>query len=523
MPAFISKNFTLTWKITSFDLFASVRRGNFIESPVFTVHSLQNTDYDVRLCPSNLENPDFMSFVVRRRGGESKTVDSSVRIGVIAKDGSVRYQKVLESSMESRGELRVAEFVKISDMLPDDTPDNKLTIFCEMTPRTKFNTLQHIRNDTEKLSQDMLLLLRSEFRSDLALHCGAEIFYVHKFIIHCRWPHFCEIFNIENFLEVDHVVVRDVDPSVFSVFVRFLYSGKITGTDLSIDLLTFLDENGFRDMKCFETPLSSMTIETDMNYEEKNITWNLDANSEWKAQPKSFFRVVTLECVYTNQMVVRFLFEDDDWVKIALCPASFERGRPIFIKGNICFVFKENTVNSANFSHLFDNGQEWVLPNVVRMRQVLNKQSHEGCVKIRFRISDGNHESRINSSCINSAEKYRVAKDLENLSKDLTKAFDLKQLADSKLTIGNGDLSVHAALLATRSNVFKHSFSCNNRIQIPDVDPCVAEVLVYYLYSGVLKDCDLRTVIPQLDLIARQYSISSLREMTEKILNIMSH
>ncbi|KAG4181361.1 hypothetical protein ERO13_A10G222600v2 [Gossypium hirsutum] len=78
-----------------------------------------------------------------------------------------------------------------------------------------------------EMGQNLKALLESEVGCDITFQVGDEAFKAHKLILAARSPVFrAQFFGLVGDPNIDKVVVKDVEPSVFKAMLLFIYSDK---------------------------------------------------------------------------------------------------------------------------------------------------------------------------------------------------------------------------------------------------------------------------------------------------------
>ena len=81
--------------------------------------------------------------------------------------------------------------------------------------------------------------------SDVVLRVGGKVFQAHKNILTARSSVFGAMFQHDDMKEEgkpNKVDIEDVKVEVFEVMLRFIYTGKVSSNELTIDLLVAADK-----------------------------------------------------------------------------------------------------------------------------------------------------------------------------------------------------------------------------------------------------------------------------------------
>ncbi|KAF8778478.1 Speckle-type POZ protein-like like protein [Argiope bruennichi] len=517
-----SETFSFTWKIENIHL--SNRRLNaYLRTPVFRVGLFENTSWQLLFAPAGIGEPSFWGCSLRRADSEKEAEILKIRwkIYLIAEGGTVRFETHVDSIFPGCKTEEVPQFIRRSELLPTDTPQNSLTIYCEMTNDSLYSSKVDLAYDFETLSSDLAALLESGFRSDFKMYCRGEIFNVHKFILLSRWPEFCKRFEIGDIATRNDIIVTGVEPSTLYAYLTLLYSGKLQRRDISVELCSYLHEQMCDTlMTSLETPASHLEFVTYTIYEQKHLTWEVGDDKIWETNEVPFYRVIPLEVIYPREMVIIFNFarrNSEEWLRLGVLFTELIEIRPLLLDGEISFVNKNAVVCSRKFHHLLQFGEEWFFPDIVKKSDLFPNERNSKYIEISLYLSDGTVDSRQVSSTINNASRFHEVKDLRKLRMDLMNSSCKKDL---KLKIGDFRTKVHSVVVAARSEKFREFIQQNgNFIEIEEsLSRKEIVLLVNHLYGGRLQNLDTRSAIA-LNTVAKKYSLTSLEEKTRKFLD----
>lgn len=112
---------------------------------------------------------------------------------------------------------------------------------------------------------------------------------------------------------------------------------------------------------------------------------------------------------------------------------------------------------------------------------------------------------------------------IEKLLGDFRSTYEENLFTDVELEVESEIINAHRFVLSSRSPVFRRMFEHNmtekkdGRIVVEDVDKPVLEALVWYLYTGIVKDMPFEDMC-DLYAAADKYEVFSLREACASVL-----
>lgn len=136
--------------------------------------------------------------------------------------------------------------------------------------------------------------------------------------------------------------------------------------------------------------------------------------------------------------------------------------------------------------------------------------------KITYRKK--NETVTISSS--NNSNTVRISE--SRFSSDMERCFTEDRYKDVTISVKGKEYRAHKNILATRSNVFDKMLSVDmleskkNHIDITDVDHEPFEEMLYYIYTGKVKNLDESAF--ELLPVADKYDLKELRRMCEEVL-----
>ncbi|KAG8193853.1 hypothetical protein JTE90_029585 [Oedothorax gibbosus] len=129
--------FKLIWKIKNL-FHCTLFAGEYLESPKITVHSLDNTEWFLRLYPRGRNFSCYIPCFLRRTDSDAgpEVINISYSISLMAMDGSYAFKREVKDHVFGRPSgFGFPDFVKRDDILSNETlyfAKNTMTIVCEM-------------------------------------------------------------------------------------------------------------------------------------------------------------------------------------------------------------------------------------------------------------------------------------------------------------------------------------------------------------------------------------------------------
>jgi len=279
------------WTITNFSRKINmVPNGEYIESDKFSV-TAHGMDLEWQLClyPSgkDCEDEEHVSILLELVSRSlTATFSGKIEFSVVSTNGEkvFRKKKSIKESDTQIGRpmfgLLAAKFIPHNLLRLDQqnnqiTPDDKLTVLCEITidgkdvqqsgqaqPKPKPSS----KICPEKLSTDFDFLLQSGQFSDVTIRCENNLLSCHKIILGARSPVFNAMF-IHNMTESQkkQVDIEDLDIETVKDMLKYMYAGKIDHLNTrSPRLLEAADKYQLSELKeiCEEVLCDSLTVDT---------------------------------------------------------------------------------------------------------------------------------------------------------------------------------------------------------------------------------------------------------------------
>ncbi|CAJ0574388.1 unnamed protein product, partial [Mesorhabditis spiculigera] len=196
-------------------------------------------------------------------------------------------------------------------------------------------------------------------------------------------------------------------------------------------------------------------------------------------------------------------------------------------KFSILNVKREETkAMESQRAYRFVQGKDWGFKKFIRRDFLLDENN--GLLpddKLKFQVSVV--AETVNVTGQSNATVFKVPPC--TLPDDLSALYESGLFADTKLIILNrgidgepirNEISVHKALLASRSSVFRSMFehpmreSVTSEVTIDDVDAEVVQEMVHYMYTG--QSPKMATMAPSLLAAADKYDLHRLKVMCEQ-------
>jgi len=241
------------WTITNFSRKINVvPNGEYIESDKFSV-SAHGMDLEWQLClyPSgkDCEDEEHVSILLELVSRSlTATFSGKIEFSVVSTNGEkvFRKKKSIKESDTQIGRpmfgLLAAKFIPHNLLRLDQqnnqiTPDDKLTVLCEITIDGKdvqqsgqalVKPKPSSKICPEKLSTDFNFLLESGQFSDVMIKCEGTELACHKIILGARSPVFNAMF-IHNMTENQkkEIEIEDLEIETVQDMLKYMYAGKI--------------------------------------------------------------------------------------------------------------------------------------------------------------------------------------------------------------------------------------------------------------------------------------------------------
>ncbi|GLC53005.1 ubiquitin-specific protease ubp15 [Pleodorina starrii] len=147
----------------------------------------------------------------------------------------------------------------------------------------------------------------------------------------------------------------------------------------------------------------------------------------------------------------------------------------------------------------------------------------DGALVVRVEIKVKDKKRLSDSEVASLAKKCKAA---SSVTTDLlTLLQDPGPASDLTLTAGGRSIPVHRAILAARCDFFKTMFasgfddSTSKQVAMPDTDPDALQLLLRFIYGGVLDSCPQALLKPAAELADRLRLTDALVELEDCILN----
>ncbi|GLC41603.1 ubiquitin-specific protease ubp15 [Pleodorina starrii] len=147
----------------------------------------------------------------------------------------------------------------------------------------------------------------------------------------------------------------------------------------------------------------------------------------------------------------------------------------------------------------------------------------DGAMVIRVEVKVKNKKLLTESDVAPLTKKCKAA---SSVTTDLlTLLQDPGPASDLTLTAGGRSFPVHRAILAARCEFFKTMFasgfddSTSKQVAMPDTDPDALQLLLRFIYGGVLDSCPQALLKPAAELADRLRLTDALVELEDCILN----
>ncbi|GFT57121.1 TD and POZ domain-containing protein 3 [Nephila pilipes] len=238
------------------------------------------------------------------------------------------------------------------------------------------------------------------------------------------------------------------------------------GTELSVKLVKMSNDDKVHGVKYKVSVVSKQGLSNEMQWREKVFRNSYDfaedtviSQSDLKIRKLMKKGTLTIRC----EMDVIFT-ENENECKLEDSPSS------------------NQSMNNINVNYFSSN----ISPELPIKNYAVNE------TKIKNYDSRFYNVEELNCSNI-MLEKHSciIGDDLSGLSDDLKGLYLSKSLADIIILSDGTHMYAHKAILSARSEYFKLLCSgrglINNSIEIPDVKSAVMEAILYYLYTGKIR------------------------------------
>ncbi|KAG8188466.1 hypothetical protein JTE90_008031 [Oedothorax gibbosus] len=290
---------------------------------------------------------------------------------------------------------------------------------------------------------------------------------------------------------------------------------------------------------------------------ECNFKWIIENVSKFSRRLRSSF-VVESECKPEFQLVAKFHERYPEIIQVNVGVQRSDKGdKSVYVKANISlqsingdiygktdFVFTSAADESPHYCFSdtfaskskklkvptsFSYDSKKVLSPLEKMGLVA---SHEECENIFLMPDDMlviKGVLKVYGCCVvtnkfsKSLQKAPPQPHIEQLLGDFRSSYADSLFTDVELVIGSEVINAHRFVLSSRSPVFRRMFEHDmaekedGKIVIEDLDKPVVEALVWYLYTGTVKDLSFEDTC-DLYAAADKYEVFSLREACASVL-----
>ncbi|KAG8480214.1 hypothetical protein CXB51_024931 [Gossypium anomalum] len=225
--------------IKGYSLAKGMGPGKCIASDIFTVGGY---DWAVYFYPDG-KNPEDTAMYVSvfiALASEGTDVRALFELTLVDQSGKGKHKvhshfdRALESgpyTLKYRGSMGYKRFYRRTTLESSDyIKDDCLIMNCTVgVVRTRLEGPKQcsIHVLPSDMGQNLKALLESEVGCDITFQVGDEAFKAHKLILAARSPVFrAQFFGLVGDPNIDKVVVKDVEPSVFKAMLLFIYSDK---------------------------------------------------------------------------------------------------------------------------------------------------------------------------------------------------------------------------------------------------------------------------------------------------------
>jgi len=293
--------FSYMWTINNFS-FCREEMGEVLKSSSFSAGANDKLKWCLRVNPKGLdeESKDYLSLYLLLVNCNKSEVRAKFKFSIL--NAKREETKAMESQRAYRfvqgKDWGFKKFIR-RDFLMDEAngllPDDKLTIFCEVSVVGETVNLAGqssclpVRVPDCRLSEDLGALFERSSFSDVTLCVGGRDFLVHKALLAARSVVFNAMFEHEmEERKQNRVEITDVDHSVMSEMLRFIYTGKVANLDrMADDLLAAADKYALERLKvmCEEALCTSLTVD---NVCEVLVLADLHSAEQLKAHAMDF-------------------------------------------------------------------------------------------------------------------------------------------------------------------------------------------------------------------------------------------
>ncbi|KHG23447.1 BTB/POZ and MATH domain-containing 3 -like protein [Gossypium arboreum] len=225
--------------IKGYSLAKGMGPGKCVASDIFTVGGY---DWAVYFYPDG-KNPEDTAMYVSvfiALASEGTDVRALFELTLVDQSGKGKHKvhshfdRALESgpyTLKYRGSMGYKRFYRRTTLESSDyIKDDCLIMNCTVgVVRTRLEGPKQcsIHVLPSDMGQNLKALLESEVGCDITFQVGDEAFKAHKLILAARSPVFrAQFFGLVGDPNIDKVVVKDVEPSVFKAMLLFIYSDK---------------------------------------------------------------------------------------------------------------------------------------------------------------------------------------------------------------------------------------------------------------------------------------------------------
>jgi len=241
---------TFMWLIENFNELPE-EKDEYIESTKFSVtlpghgHGHEITEWNLLLFPKGEEGDDDASVCIYLNFCSRNTVKARGSFSIV--DSSEKEQNTYPLAIftyDYYANDKGGAVIKLDELRNNSTllPDGNLKLLCKLEvfgeaelysgSKNSFNKTQTSDECQNQVISHLDNLFVEKNFSDFEITCDEEVFYCHRNILSARSPVFSAMFQadmIEN--RSQKVIIRDVEKSVFSEMLRFIYTGKVSSDE----------------------------------------------------------------------------------------------------------------------------------------------------------------------------------------------------------------------------------------------------------------------------------------------------
>ncbi|XP_050545491.1 protein roadkill isoform X3 [Daktulosphaira vitifoliae] len=310
--------FSYMWTINNFS-FCREEMGEVLKSSTFSAGVNDKLKWCLRVNPKGLdeESKDYLSLYLLLVSCNKTEVRAKFKFSIL--NAKREETKAMESQRAYRfvqgKDWGFKKFIR-RDFLLDEAngllPDDKLTIFCEMT-RLQVSVVADSVNISGqsnavqfkvpecRLPDDLGNLFEVQKFSDVTLSVSGREFQAHKAILAARSPVFAAMFEHEmEERKQNRVAITDVDHEVLREMLRFIYTGRAANLErMADDLLAAADKYALERLKvmCEEALCNNLSVD---NAADILILADLHSADQLKVQTIEFINTHATDVMETT-------------------------------------------------------------------------------------------------------------------------------------------------------------------------------------------------------------------------------